>query len=432
MTSPSKIGDALRIKSDKISICEVFGKHIYETTVGKKVYAQMPRLYFVVGYYGYGKTFGVGAYIICKLREQGKKYIYIDINELVNTVGKPDLQLLSLRDVIYYLHYVFNESGVPHERLHKEYKIDTNIENLPNRLELLTKIDYENSNIVKIFDELFGEVSKEPLYIIIDQLEGVTTDLRRSIEETCTEIRQLHDAGKYVYLLLLMQRAKVVKELRTSAPECPKDHPARGISNTYKLTGYKTEDYQKILRNLYDSDEDVDKKLLEKLEILPPRIVFELINRSTDLSQLKENLESLLSDTREELYLKVPKNKELSIIVQNFLKSLKLGSYKKIPSKINKLYIFKVKCNSKSITLCIDFRSRKTKSGEADCDIELANEGGILRLGSGEELVETGHFLATFSNRETILKGLEDLYSEIKEMVVSRVSSEVRSRCGAR
>ncbi|AET32829.1 hypothetical protein [Pyrobaculum ferrireducens] len=69
---------------------------------------------------------------------------------------------------------------------------------------------------------------------------------------------------------------------------------------------------------------------------------------------------------------------------------------------------------------------------EVDCDIELANEGGILTLGAGEELVETGHFLATFSNRETILKGLEDFYSEIKEMVVSRVSSEVRSRCGAR
>lgn len=86
--------------------CKVAGQQVevYDNPYGREVYMNRLPLQIVLGYYGFGKTYGVGYYIACRARNEGKNYIYINLRELKSLIqssglGETPYEFINIRSL---------------------------------------------------------------------------------------------------------------------------------------------------------------------------------------------------------------------------------------------------------------------------------------------------------------------------------------------
>jgi len=431
--------------AEATSNCHVFGTRIFETGLAKQITTWSTTMTFVISYYGYGKTYGVGGYVICKAQKEGNYYLYTNLREVKERVKTIDVTTLSLYDVLKVIYQVFTESNVPLEELTRANILLTNISNLPQTLRQL-RDNVEDIPVDTFIQTILPEQNKR-LYIIIDELERVAADVKMAITKMCDEAKQLNTSlGGRVEVYVLLQEALLVERgLSGTTSLCEPSSAGRGVVKIRRLSGYSAEDYVNIMKELgIVGDEKNLRKVAEKLSKLPPRAVFGMFANVASVDEIEERIKTLNGLAEEFLVgrlggnIKDPLNRLISYL--NQLENFKINV---IPVKIDarsKLFIYtlKVPCNkprekSVDIKLCIDLREERQKTKQKfveDCKIlAYMDENGKLIINNKRYDVDVRLILAAYSGRPPLIDGLEKLYEEIRKTTYSYLKNAILKSC---
>jgi hypothetical protein len=432
--------------------CYALGTRIFETETTKRIIRAPLALNIVTGYYGYGKTIGVGGYVICKAKNENDFYLYVNLRELKSTT-QIEIEPLSLRDVLKSIVVTLVDKKYPVEVLIRNNMFDTNIPEIQERLaKIVDEISNTEIPLGSIISGFLPEILEKRLYIIIDELEQVAPDLSGAFTNICNEAKQLDTALKdRIKIYLLLQEALVVQSLPgflEGKSPCESSSAGQGVTTLKKLRGYTAEDYLKIMRQIgIKGSDDVLKKIAKKLEKLPPRLVFSIFYDAKTADDVEDVLNSL-KDVAERLIL-YPRNKITKKSIENFLDRLKKNleeatnitiiETKELLGDVRRnVYVyelkFQVRCtkrheNVKEITvkLCIDFRENRSRKSNleviGDCQIRIErDEDGKLMIDGKPLDIDFRLILAAYSDLRPHMEGLKTLYEEVR-MVTSRYLS---------
>jgi len=430
--------------------CYALGTRIFETETTKRVIRAPLALNIVAGYYGYGKTIGVGGYVICKARNENNFYLYVNLRELKSAVAQLETEPLSLRDVLKSIVVTLIDKKYPIEILMKNNIFDTNIPEIQERLaKIVDEINNTEIPLGSIISVSLPEILEKRLYIIIDELEQVAPDLSGAFTNICNEAKQLDTALKdHIRIYLLLQEAMVVQSLPgflEGKSPCESSSAGQGITTLVKLRGYTAEDYVKIMRQIGIKDSDnMLKKVAKKLEKLPPRLVFTIFYDAKTADDVEDTLNSL-KKVAEELILH-PRNKITRKSIENFLDKLKknleeatnitiIETKELLGNARRNVYVhelkFQVRCTKRhenvkeiAVKLCIDFRENRSRKSNLevidDCQIRIErDEDGNLMIDGKPLDIDFRLMLAAYSGLRPHMAGLATLYEEVR-MVTSR------------
>jgi hypothetical protein len=433
--------------------CYALGTRIFETETTKRIIRAPLALNIVTGYYGYGKTIGVGGYVICKAKNENNFYLYVNLRELKSAVTQLETEPLSLRDVLKSIVVTLVDKKYPIETLVRNNIFDTNIPEIQEKLaKIVDEINNTEIPLGSIISGFLPEILEKRLYIIIDELEQVAPDLSGAFTNICNEAKQLDTALKdHIRIYLLLQEALVVQSipgfLEGKSP-CESSSAGQGIVTYKKLRGYTAEDYVKIMRQIRIKDSDnVLKKVAKKLEKLPPRLVFSIFYDAKTADDVEDALNSL-KEVAEGLILH-PRNKITRKSVENFLDQLKknlekatnitITETKELLGNVKRnVYVhelkFQVRCTKRpenvkenTLKLCIDFRKNRSRKSNleviSDCQIRIERDtDGNLMIDGGSLNIDFRLMLAAYSGLRPHMEGLKTLYEEVR-MVTSRYLS---------
>ena len=429
--------------------CRVFDEEIIETDIAQSVFYSPARLTFVVGYWGYGKTFGIGAYVICKAREKGQHYIYVNMRELRSRTTR-EIRAMSLFDVFKAIYEVLSDQQEELGEL--KNVLETNIADLTKRMnsakEHLEK-DYEERG--EMLQALVHVVRRlvdpgKALYMVVDELEGAAPDIRSAVNTLCNETRTIYDQRLNFYLYVLMQRALVTSAFPDGKPSCQPREAASGISQTVILSGYSLEDWRKVFAH-YGIAGDLrgQSKFAQALTKLPPRLIFEILKKDqpTSVKELADVVAKTVRNRREEIFIAQIKTSDMKKIADNLVRSLGISQVSKHSAqakeggaklrgdggKISKFYTYVINCGrGKGITLCVDLRKRRLAKPEVKCDVSVEVNDYVVINGKGVAPAEL--FLAAFYDKSPSMQGLELLYEEVRRQVIDVLGSHTRQLCG--
>jgi hypothetical protein len=438
--------------------CYALGTRIFETETTKSIIRASFALNIVTGYYGYGKTIGVGGYVICKARNENNFYLYVNLRELKSTT-QLETEPLSLRDVLKSVVVTLVDKKYPVEILVRNNIFDTNIPEIQERLaKIVDEINNREIPLGSIISKFLPEILEKRLYIIIDELEQVAPDLSGAFTNICNEAKQLDTALKdRIRIYLLLQEAMVVQSLPgflEGKLPCESSSAGQGIATFKPLRGYTAKDYVKIMRQIgIKGNDEALKKIAKKLEKLPPRLVFSIFYDAKTVDDVEDALNSL-KDVAEGLIL-YQRNKMTRKSIENFLDRLKKNleeatnitiiETKELLGDVRRnVYVhelkFQVRCtkrheNVKEITvkLCIDFReSRPRKSNLevlGDCQIRIErDEDGKLMIDGKPLDIDFRLMLAAYSDLRPHMVGLKTLYEEVRMVTSKYLSNYLWSR----
>jgi len=430
--------------------CYALGTRIFETETTKRIIRAPLALNIVTGYYGYGKTIGVGGYVICKARNENNFYLYVNLRELKSAVAQLETEPLSLRDVLKSIVVTLVDKKYPMEILIRNNIFDTNIPEIQERLaKIVDEINNTEIPLGSIISGFLPEILEKRLYIIIDELEQVAPDLSGAFTNICNEAKQLDTALKdHIRIYLLLQEAMVVQSLPgflEGKSPCESSSAGQGITTLVKLRGYTAEDYVKIMRQIGIKDSDnMLKKVAKKLEKLPPRLVFTIFYDAKTADDVEDTLNSL-KKVAEELILH-PRNKITRKSIENFLDKLKknleeatnitiIETKELLGNARRNVYVhelkFQVRCTKRhenvkeiAVKLCIDFRENRSRKSNLevidDCQIRIErDEDGNLMIDGKPLDIDFRLMLAVYSGLRPHMAGLATLYEEVR-MVTSR------------
>ena len=437
--------------------CYALGTRIFETEVTKRVIRAPLALNIVTSYYGYGKTIGVGGYVICKAISENDFYLYVNLRELKGAVSGLEIEPLSLRDVLKSIVITLIDIKYPIEILRTNNIFDTNIPIQERVSKIINEINTMEVPLASIIREFLPEISEKKLYIIIDELEQVVPDLVGALTRICDEAKQLDTALKeHIKIYLLLQEALLVSsfpEFLEGRSPCELSHAGQGVTTLAKLRGYTAEDYMKIMHKIgVESDDDMLKKIAKKLEKLPPRLVFSIFNGTKTVNELEDALNSL-KKIAEGLMLH-PRNKNVKKSINNFLNELKknleeaanvtiVGARELLRDARRNVYVyelkFRIQCTSKkhenikenTVKLCIDFRENRYSNLEvlSDCQIRIErDEDGNLLIDGKSLDMDFRLMLAAYSGLRPHIEGLMKLYEEVRMVTLRYLSNYLRSR----
>jgi hypothetical protein len=438
--------------------CYALGTRIFETETTKRVIRAPLALNVVTGYYGYGKTIGVGGYVICKAKNENNLYLYVNSRELKGAVTQLETEPLWLRDVLKSIVITLVDKKYPIEILIRNNIFDTNIPEIQERLsKIIDEINNREIPLGSIISELLPEILEKKLYIIIDELEQVATDLSGAFTNICNEAKQLDTALKdHIRIYLLLQEALVVQSLPgflEGKSPCESSSAGQGIATLVKLRGYTTEDYVKIMRQIgIKGNDNVLNNIAKKLEKLPPRLVFSIFYDAKTADEVEDALNSL-KGVAEELILH-PRNKKVKKSIENFLVELKKNLEEAANVTIietrelfgnvrRNVYVhelkFRIQCPTKkhenmkenTVKLCIDFRENRYSNLEvlSDCQIRIErDEDGNLLIDGKSLDMDFRLMLAAYSGLRPHIEGLMKLYEEVRMVTLRYLSNYLRSR----
>jgi hypothetical protein len=457
---PDAIGEVADITEEvdslkKVEIgepCYALGTRIFETETTKRIIRAALALNIVTGYYGYGKTIGIGGFVICKARNENNFYLYVNLRELKSTtqlVTEP----LSLRDVLKSIVVTLVDKKYPVEILIRNNIFDTNIPEIQERLaKIVDEINNMEIPLGSIISKFLPEILEKRLYIIIDELEQVAPDLSGAFTNICNEAKQLDTALKdRIRIYLLLQEAMVVQSLPgflEGKSPCELSPAGQGVTTLEKLRGYTAEDYLRIMRQIgIKGSDDVLKKVAKKLEKLPPRLVFSIFYDAKTADDVEDALNSL-KEVAEGLIL-YPRNKITRKSIENFLDKLKKSleeatnitiiETKELLGNVRRnVYVhelkFQVRCTKRhedvkeiTVKLCIDFRENRLRKSNleviGDCQIRIERDDDGKLMIDGKPLdIDFRLMLAAYSGLRPHMEGLKTLYEEVR-MVTSRYLS---------
>jgi hypothetical protein len=438
--------------------CYALGTRIFETETTKRIIWAPLALNIVTGYYGYGKTIGVGGYVICKAKNENNFYLYVNLRELKSTT-QIEIEPLSLRDVLKSIVVTLVDKKYPIEVLIRNNIFDTNIPKIQERLaKIIDEISNTEIPLGSIISRFLPEILGKRLYVIVDELEQVAPDLSGAFTNICNEAKQLDTALKdRIRVYLLLQEALVVQSLPgflEGKSPCESSSAGQGVTTLKKLRGYTAEDYLKIMRQIgIKGSDDVLKKVAKKLEKLPPRLVFSIFYDAKTADDVEDALNSL-KDVAEGLIL-YPRNKITRKSIENFLDRLKknleeatnitIMETKELLGDVRRnVYVhelkFQVRCtkrheNVKEITvkLCIDFRESRSRKSNleviGDCQIRIErDEDGKLMIDGKPLDIDFRLMLAAYSGLRPHMEGLKTLYEEVRMVTSKYLSNYLWSR----
>jgi len=442
---------------ETVKPCYALGTRIFETEVTKRVIQAPLALNIVTSYYGYGKTIGVGGYVICKARSKNDFYLYVNLRELMGVASSLQIEPLSIRDVLKSIVIILIDIKYPIEILRTNNIFDTNIPIQEKISKIINEINTVEVPLASIIREFLPEISEKKLYIIIDELEQVAPDLVGALTRICDEAKQLDTALKeHIKIYLLLQEALLVSSfpgfLEGKSP-CEFSHAGQGVSTLAKLRGYTANDYMKIMHELgIEGADNALKKVAKKLEKLPPRLVFSIFNGTKTVDEIEDALNSL-KKVAEGLIL-YPRNKNVKKSVNNFLNELKknleetanvtiIGARDLLRDARRNVYMyelkFRIQCTSKksenmkenTVILCIDFRENRYSDLEvlSDCQIRIErDEDGNLLIDGKSLDMDFRLMLAAYSGLRPHIEGLKKLHEEVRMVTLRYLSSYLRSR----
>ncbi|MEM0464923.1 MAG: hypothetical protein QXS00_07095 [Pyrobaculum sp.] len=428
--------------------CRVFDEEIIETDIAQSVFYSPARLTFVVGYWGYGKTFGIGAYVICKAREKGQHYIYVNMRELRSRTAR-EIRAMSLFDIFKTIYEVLSDQEAKVGEL--KNVLETNIADLTKRMssakEYLEK-DYEERGemlqaLVHVIRRLMDP--DKALYMVVDELEGVAPDIRSAANTLCNEARTVYDQRLNFYLYVLMQKALVTSAFPDGKPSCQLREAASGISQTVILSGYSLEDWRKVFAH-YGISGDLRgrSKFAQALTKLPPRLIFEILKKDkpTSVKELADIVAKTVHNRREEIFIAPIKHSDMKKIADNLVRSLGISQVAKQNTqtkergaklrgnggRISKFYTYVINCTrGKGITLCVDLRKRRLTKPEIKCDVSVEVDEHVAI--NGKDVAPTELFLAAFYDKSPSMQGLELLYEEVRRQVIDVLGNYTRQLC---
>jgi hypothetical protein len=438
--------------------CYALGTRIFETETTKRVIWAPLALNVVTGYYGYGKTIGVGGYVICKAKNENNFYLYVNLRELKSAVRQLETESLSLRDVLKSFVVTLVDIKYPINILMRNNIFDTNIPEIQKRLaKIVDEINNGEIPLGSIISGFLPEILEKRLYIIIDELEQVAPDLSGAFTNICNEAKQLDTALKdHIRIYLLLQEALVVQSLPgflEGKSPCESSPAGQGIATLVKLRGYTTEDYVKIMRQIgIKGNDNVLNNIAKKLEKLPPRLVFSIFYDAKTADEVEDALNSL-KGVAEELILH-PRNKKVKKSIENFLVELKKNLEEAAKVTIietrelfgnvrRNVYVhelnFRIQCPTKkhenmkenTVKLCIDFRENRYSNLEvlSDCQIRIErDEDGNLLIDGKSLDMDFRLMLAAYSGLRPHIEGLMKLYEEVRMVTLRYLSNYLRSR----
>jgi len=439
--------------------CYALGTRIFETETTKGIIRAAPALNIVTGYYGYGKTIGVGGFVICKARNENNFYLYVNLRELKSAtqlVTEP----LSLRDVLKSIVVTLVDKKYPIEILIKNNIFDTNIPEIQDRLaRIVDEINNREIPLGSVISKFLPEILEKKLYMIIDELELVSPDLSGAFTNICDEAKQLDTALKdRIRIYLLLQEALVVRSLPgflEGKSPCESSSAGQGISTLKPLRGYTANDYVKIMRQIgIKGNNNILKKVAKMLQKLPPRLVFSIFYDAKTADDVEETLNSL-KGIAEQLILH-PRSKMLKKSIENFLDELKKNleeatnaiiiETKELFGNVRRnVYVhelkFQIRCPTKRheniegimVKLCIDFRENRLRKNNlevlSDCQIRIErDEDGNLMIDGKSLNIDYRLMLAAYSGLRPHMEGLKTLYQDVRMVTLRYMSNYLRSR----
>jgi hypothetical protein len=438
--------------------CYALGTRIFETETTKRVIRAPLALNIVTGYYGYGKTIGVGGYVICKAKSENDFYLYVNLRELKSAVSGLQIEPLSLRDVLKSIVIALVDIKYPIHILIRNNILDTNIPEIQERAsKIINEINSMEVPLASIIRNFLPEISEKRLYIVIDELEQVVPDLVGALTRICDEAKQLDTALKeHIRIYLLLQEALLVSSFPgflEGKSLCGSSHAGQVVTSLAKLRGYTAEDYVKIINQIgIEDNDDLLKKVAKKLEKLPPRLVFSVFHGAKTVSEIEDALNSL-KEVAEELIL-YPRNKKVKRSIDYFLNELKknleetanvtiIGTRDLRRDARSNVYvyelIFRLQCptkrrettNETTVKLCIDFRENRRSGLEVlnDCQIRIErDEVGNLLIDGKSLGIDFRLMIAAYSDLRPHIEGLMKLHEEIRMVTLRYLSNYLKSQ----
>lgn len=301
--------------------CKVAGQQVevYDNPYGREVYMNRLPLQIVLGYYGFGKTYGVGYYIACRARNEGKNYIYINLRELKSLIQSSGLgetpyefiNIRSLYDVFKNLRFgVEISERVSHRAitafdLYPPALVDW-LKTFPTSLDYNDREDEEDNNVISFLRRL-----ETTTFLILDEFEQgyeSVSDLGRF----CRIAKRIEAEQIKLKIILLIQQAVI--DSRRDRFWCGEERAGRGVAREIRLSGYERDFYKRILEQRKIRVERSD--YLDALSLLPPRVVFNWLRDIDNGSTL--DLTSLLGNTTEIFYIRQPNKDDLEYIKIGF------------------------------------------------------------------------------------------------------------------
>ncbi len=451
-----EIDSLKKLETDKP--CYALGTRIFETETTRRVIRAPLALNIVTGFYGYGKTIGVGGYVICKAKSENSFYLYINLRELHGTVSLSEMDVLRIRDVVKAIITALVEKKYPIEILIRNNILDTNIPEIQKRFsKVIDEINNMEVPLASIISKFLPEISNKKLYIIIDEFEQITSDLSGALSRICDEAKQLDTALKdNIKIYLLLQEALLVSSfpgLLEGKSPCELSSAGQGVTSLVKLKGYTAEDYIKIINQIgIEGNGNVLRKIAKKLEKLPPRLVFSIFHGANTVSEIEDALNSL-KGVAEELIL-YPRNKKVKRSIDNFLNELKknldeatnvtiTGARDLRRDARSNVYvyelIFRSQCTAKrrdttketTVKLCIDFRENRHTDLKvhSDCQILIErDEDGNLLINGRSLGIDFRLMLAAYSGLRPHIEGLTKLHEEVRKVTLRYLSNYLKSQ----
>ncbi|ACB40046.1 hypothetical protein [Pyrobaculum neutrophilum] len=406
------------------------GEHILETREGMAAYVSPGvNLVFVTGYYGYGKTYGVGYYVICQALARGEPFLYVNVRDLGHVISKLAVDVEAggaqgLEDLLLILAQVAR--GDLLKRLADDRVVITNVD-----LENIASAVIANAgDPVRHFVREFAKVSaRKSAYLILDEVESGIRDVKSFIERVCTTVRnEIYDAGyRNIKLILLLQEAVLVAH--GAEPRCSTIRGAEGITRAIKLRGYGSDVYLKYIKDRIGeggADERELKKIAELVSEFPPRVAFDVLRQYITYGELtytafKDFLSAIFKDTKESFLLELPKSgTEYFMVVGEVVNDLRNNkieaSFEEVKSKVYRLWVSCEREKKKEVYM--DLRAYTKEERESDADVSIFTNGEDLMIAtkssSPRPVMKFRHFLMAYYPGESHIQGLGEMYNQFR------------------
>lgn len=409
------------------------GEEILETPEGKAAYISPgAHLVFVTGYYGYGKTYGVGYYVICQAMKRNEAFLYVNIRDLGHVISKlaTDVEAghaQGLEDLLLTLAQVAR--GDLLRQLMDDRVIITNVD-----LENIAGVVLANAEdpVRRFVSELTKVSDGRNVYLIFDEVESGIRDVKTFMERVCTTVRnEIYDAGhRNIKVILLLQEAVLVAH--GAEPRCgPTIRGAEGITRAIRLRGYESDVYLKYIKDRIGegkADERELKRIAELVSKFPPRVAFDVLRQYITYGELTYNafksyLSAIFKDTKESFLLELPRsgNEYYMVVgeVVNDLRNNKIeASFEEVKSRVYKLWVSCEKEKKKEIYM--DLRSHPKEKRVLDADVSIFADGENLMIAtkssSPRPVMNFRHFLMAYYPGESHIQGLDEMYNQFRLM----------------
>lgn len=414
---------------------------IYKNDYGDRIYSQGMPLSIVIGYYGFGKTYGIGYYVACRAAQDDRGFFYINIRELHNVLGDMKFTpIFYLKDIISNLIKLYQINNNVSKANSSQPVVTTNvIEYYPHDLfkklyEEFENVDVENvdddtilSHLHRFINKIKNRKGESIMYLILDELERGVEALDHTVDNLCSAARKATDRKINLRIVLLIQEA-----LLKDKNFC-RETPGKGIATSLTLTGYNSDFYKQLLHCKYKLDyTDKVTKIAKILEKLPPRVIFyalSSISSAEDRNKVVDQLLGIIEKYVEKLIVKSPSTEEFKVIEVGFREvfnelNLQFRPVKRMDH--TKVIKYQINVSQKEKVICLDMRTKRSSASDAkvsDCDVLIYGDDITTRINEMTVSLPFNYLRATLyykgiknsrpRNPLTVFEGMGDMYERL-------------------